>query len=300
MTRPSLKLAVLASIMLPLLLGASQTSAQLTKEKLKNLVDERVDTRLIVSLIDRDCVTFTVDAQTLLELKQYPPEILEAAIKCHSATTHRPLADGGAPANATLTINIDRQGEGSSREPWGIFVPYATEQANTWEGETTGKADANVDLAVLFTLENEDPEKTLERHLRGEKINGRFIAGCVKDTATIVRPSLLIAKWFKQFGCYWSPAEQGLDLEVPPGRYSLRAVTFMKVVDSSFRLGPNWFRVGPIYDAQLRTACPKHSYEASATLTLDSGERRRMAFSIQSENDKRGKVAAVCCEMAFK
>jgi hypothetical protein len=55
----------------------------ITKTELLELVQKGVAPSLIVSLIDKDCVDFEVDASAVLELAEtVPNDVIEAAIAC--------------------------------------------------------------------------------------------------------------------------------------------------------------------------------------------------------------------------
>ena len=66
-----------------MLLVARLSAAQITKGQLLEMVEKKVDVNLIVSLIEKDCVDFDVDAAVILELsKKIPNPVLQAAINC--------------------------------------------------------------------------------------------------------------------------------------------------------------------------------------------------------------------------
>ena len=65
--------------------------AALSKEKLLEMVDAGIDTALIVSLVEKDCIDFDMDADNLLDLSsKVPKEVLQAAIECRERTPLRP------------------------------------------------------------------------------------------------------------------------------------------------------------------------------------------------------------------
>jgi TolB-like protein len=66
-------------------LWSRSSSAAISKNDLLALVDKKVDSNLILSLVQRDCVDFDVTPEVLLELSsKVPNEILQAAIACKS------------------------------------------------------------------------------------------------------------------------------------------------------------------------------------------------------------------------
>lgn len=87
--------------------GAAQAEP-LTKEQLLDLIAKGVDPALVLTLVERDCVTFTVDAAALVELSSsIPPEILKAAMACRDRLTAVAAPDPTAPADsvqAALTL----------------------------------------------------------------------------------------------------------------------------------------------------------------------------------------------------
>lgn len=65
------------------LFHSASAFAQVSRDQLIGLANDGVDTSLIVSLIERDCVDFEPDAEVILELSQVVPrEALKAAIEC--------------------------------------------------------------------------------------------------------------------------------------------------------------------------------------------------------------------------
>ena len=59
--------------------------AAISKNDLVALVEKKVDQKLILSLVERDCVDFDITPEVLLELSsKVPNEILQAAIACKS------------------------------------------------------------------------------------------------------------------------------------------------------------------------------------------------------------------------
>ncbi|KAA0255603.1 MAG: hypothetical protein EDX89_04300 [Acidobacteria bacterium] len=84
---------------LPLALAAaSPAGGPLTKEQLLALVEQGVDTKVILALVRKDCVAFPIDAQATLELsKLVPPDVLAAAIECQSARPKAPAAATSTP-----------------------------------------------------------------------------------------------------------------------------------------------------------------------------------------------------------
>lgn len=84
---------------LPLLAASLAAAAEpLTKEQLLALVNEGVDTKVIVALVRKDCVSFPIDAGATLQLaKLIPADVLAAAIDCQSARAPQPEPAPSAP-----------------------------------------------------------------------------------------------------------------------------------------------------------------------------------------------------------
>lgn len=76
---------VRASLLGALILWSSSASAAISKTDLLELVEKGVDSSLILSLIQKDCVDFDITPSVLLELTgKVPKEVLQAAIDCKS------------------------------------------------------------------------------------------------------------------------------------------------------------------------------------------------------------------------
>lgn len=66
-------------------------NSQVTKEQLFSLLQQGIQTPLIVSLIENNCVDFDVDAGTLIELNgKVPAEIIQAALECKKGDKGQP------------------------------------------------------------------------------------------------------------------------------------------------------------------------------------------------------------------
>ena len=92
--------ATIAAAGLVLALGLSAAAAPVTKEQLLSMAREKVDAKVILAIVGRDCVDFDVDAGNAAELSRaLPPEVLEAAIACRKAA---PKAAAPAPAPAEI------------------------------------------------------------------------------------------------------------------------------------------------------------------------------------------------------
>jgi len=82
-----------------LFMSASSASADpLSKVQLLELLDKKVDPQLVLDLVKRDCVSFDVDAATVVELSQkVPTPILQAAMDCRG---HKAVVDPATRAAA--------------------------------------------------------------------------------------------------------------------------------------------------------------------------------------------------------
>ncbi|MCC6130360.1 MAG: hypothetical protein IT186_10565 [Acidobacteria bacterium] len=85
-------------------LSVSATAEPITRQQLLRLVTEGVDSKVIVALVKKDCVGFTLDATAVLELsKQVPAEVLAAAIDCQRTGPANPVpAVPAGPAAAAV------------------------------------------------------------------------------------------------------------------------------------------------------------------------------------------------------
>lgn len=93
-----------------LLFSTTASAEPLTKERLLDLIAKGVDPELVLSLVQRDCVAFEVDADTLVELSpQVPTSILQAAMDCRKRTiaieqTPGPTSNSPEAATSPLTL----------------------------------------------------------------------------------------------------------------------------------------------------------------------------------------------------
>lgn len=63
----------------------------ISKEELLKMVGDKIDTSLIVSLVEKDCVDFDMNADNLIELaNKVPNDVLKAAIDCRKRASARP------------------------------------------------------------------------------------------------------------------------------------------------------------------------------------------------------------------
>ena len=86
-------LATLAALLAGLLLVPSPLLGDepLSRDQLQKLVDQKVDTQLIVAVVKRNCVSFAIDGNTLAGLAaSLPKPVLEAAIECKAQPAARP------------------------------------------------------------------------------------------------------------------------------------------------------------------------------------------------------------------
>lgn len=92
--------------------GQLQAQEPISKQQLLELVEKGVDPKLLVSLIERDCVDFQVDASAVLELADLvPAEILEAAIACRDEihSLDSPASPPGTQAQAAdISLSSDQ------------------------------------------------------------------------------------------------------------------------------------------------------------------------------------------------
>lgn len=112
--------ATIAAAGLVLALGLSAAAAPVTKEQLLSMTREKVDAKVILAIVDRDCVDFDVDAGNAAELSHaLPPEVLEAAIACRKgapkANAPAPApAESAAPGSGTLRLRAQFIGESAA------------------------------------------------------------------------------------------------------------------------------------------------------------------------------------------
>lgn len=72
------------------ILWSRSASAAITKADLLALAEKGVDSKLILSLVERDCVDFDITPDVLLELSsKVPDEIIQAAIACKSPADNK-------------------------------------------------------------------------------------------------------------------------------------------------------------------------------------------------------------------
>ena len=95
---------------LALTAGLARGAEPLTKAQLLGMAHEKVDPKVMLALVERDCLDFQIDAANVLELsREVPPEVLEAAIRCRgnaeAATrdtdTPKAVPASGSPAGAS-------------------------------------------------------------------------------------------------------------------------------------------------------------------------------------------------------
>jgi len=71
-----------------LLLATALSAAPVTKTQLLEMGRARVDSKVMLAIVERDCVDFDVDGANAVELsKEVPAEVLEAAIRCREKST---------------------------------------------------------------------------------------------------------------------------------------------------------------------------------------------------------------------
>jgi hypothetical protein len=82
-----MKIGAISCVLALLLAFSASAGEPISEEQLVALVQEGVDTRLIVRLVQRDCVSFEADAQSILRLSDVVPSpVLHAALDCTEAT----------------------------------------------------------------------------------------------------------------------------------------------------------------------------------------------------------------------
>jgi hypothetical protein len=80
-------LALIAVTVLASASGPAAAGPPVTKEQVLTMVRQKVDTKLIVSLVQKDCVSFEVSGSNLAELSQrLPAEVLQAAMDCRKGS----------------------------------------------------------------------------------------------------------------------------------------------------------------------------------------------------------------------
>jgi hypothetical protein len=111
-----MRIRFLAASILALSLPAA--AAEVSRDQLLDMVQKGVDTGLIVSLVEKDCVSFDVTADNLVELSaRLPREVLQAASDCRKgktsgkparAATPAPKAAPGSPTEAAPPRDMGR------------------------------------------------------------------------------------------------------------------------------------------------------------------------------------------------
>lgn len=83
--------------------------AAVSKKELLELVEKKVDTKVIVALVERDCVSFEITPTEVLELSaRVPAGVLEAALRCKSLSVDTKKTESTAP-RTTDRINFVEQ-----------------------------------------------------------------------------------------------------------------------------------------------------------------------------------------------
>ncbi len=90
-SRSNFSLTVILSVVsLFVALPTTASAEPLSKVKLLELASKGVDPVLIRTLVERDCVSFDIDADTLVELSsKVPADVLEAAMRCRGPRAHQ-------------------------------------------------------------------------------------------------------------------------------------------------------------------------------------------------------------------
>jgi len=110
-----------------LLTSSFAAASEVTREQLLGMVRKGVDTGLIVSLVQKDCVSFEVTGDNLVQLsKELPKEVLQAAIDCRKGRAPASAAQASAAPRAGAATTPKRttsasepEAEPKPREPGG-------------------------------------------------------------------------------------------------------------------------------------------------------------------------------------
>jgi hypothetical protein len=79
----------------------------LTREQLSKLVEQKVETPLIVSLVKRNCVSFSINGDNLASLAaSLPKPVLEAAIECRGQAAPQNAPTVSKPATAAPLVPV--------------------------------------------------------------------------------------------------------------------------------------------------------------------------------------------------
>lgn len=110
----SYSVRVVTSVALVSFLALARTgSAAVSKKQLLAMVEQKVDSVLILQLIQRDCVDFSVTPEVVIELSPIvPKEILQAVIACRSHTPPSPRV----PEQSTAFLGRSQQWASMGRD----------------------------------------------------------------------------------------------------------------------------------------------------------------------------------------
>lgn len=115
--------------------AGSSRAATVTRSQLLEMARAKVDAKVMLAIVQRDCVDFPVDGTNAAELsREVPAEVLEAAIRCRE-TTAAGVAASAAPAPAS-----ERAGEANARSA-AAARPSAQAPGSEVAGQLRVRAD---------------------------------------------------------------------------------------------------------------------------------------------------------------
>jgi hypothetical protein len=265
------------------LLWATVGSSQISKQELLEMVAKGLPTDVIVALVQRKCVSFPVDANSLVELKDLPQPLLAAIVTCQDNKPAVPQGSGPAKNqdDALVTVDIKKFGQDKDEEKWGYFITLSTEK------------HVDADMGIAFTWDAAGPEEVLRPINTGGSLRGDFLGGSQKDRVSFTFFCLPIPPcWVTFYGIYWSPARMSVELRMPPGTHKLQAYVLARVP------GRDWESTK--FYGTAGGKCESGATEAVYPLTLAEGERRRVTFVTESKKVKWKRGAGVCNTLRFE
>ena len=117
------KKPVLAGFLVFLSCAGRSDAAPVSKAQLLSMAQEKVDPKVILAIVERDCIDFEVDAGNVSELSRLlPPEVLQAAIACRKtpaptvseSRNPEPKNPEAKPVAGTLRLRAEFIGESAA------------------------------------------------------------------------------------------------------------------------------------------------------------------------------------------
>lgn len=103
------------------------TSAALSRQELLDLCARKVDVTVILALVERDCVSFTITSSDVVEMRdKVPPSVLEAAIRCQKGRTSPEVAaSANDPAETPVSQPAKAVSQPKPKVGWESAYPAA-------------------------------------------------------------------------------------------------------------------------------------------------------------------------------